>query len=148
MKKCSRTVKKTRREKMGYTRSAILMRPSRRESCLMLSRWNWIRSDHGCAFSGSRRCLILSLQTSKARTVCGVSDISFSQRWDPMNPPAPIMHIVIGFIGLPSRSTLATDAILYDDVLGMWGIWAKWVRRGCERESRDFLGFEKKRRRI
>lgn len=44
----------------GITRSDILMRPSRRESCLMLIRWNWIRSDQ-VLDSGSRRCLILSL---------------------------------------------------------------------------------------
>lgn len=36
----------------------------------------------------------------------------FSQRWEPMKPPAPIMHIVNGFIGFPSRSTLADDAIV------------------------------------
>lgn len=90
-----------------WTRSAILMRPSSRESCLMLSRWNWMRSDQGCEAAGSRRCLILSLQTSRASTLCGVSVISFSHRCEPMNPPAPIMHIVIAFIGFPSRSTLA-----------------------------------------
>lgn len=87
------------------TRSAILIRPSRRESFLILRRWNWMRPAHG-SDAGSNKCLILSLYTSTASTLCSVSDMSFSQRCEPMKPPAPIMHIVIGFIGFPSRSTL------------------------------------------
>ncbi|MFS7907056.1 hypothetical protein Hanom_Chr01g00066781 [Helianthus anomalus] len=62
--------------------------------------------------SGSRRCLILSLYTSTANTVCCVSDNNFSHKCEPMNPPAPIMHIVNGFIGFPSRSTLAVDDVM------------------------------------
>uniref|UniRef100_A0A2P2PSE4 UDP-D-apiose/UDP-D-xylose synthase 2-like n=1 Tax=Rhizophora mucronata TaxID=61149 RepID=A0A2P2PSE4_RHIMU len=78
----------------------------------MLRRWNWIRPAQGLEESPSRRCLILSLYTSRARTLCRVSAKTFSQRCDPMKPPAPIMHIVIGFIGLPSRSILTGVAIL------------------------------------
>lgn len=99
------------KEIVKITRSAILMRPSRRESCLMLSRWNWIRSAQ-VSVSGSSKCLILSLYTSRARILCGVSKRIFSQRWEPMKPPAPIMHIVFGFIGLPSRSNLTPAAAI------------------------------------
>ena len=72
---------------MELTRSDILMRPSRWESFLMLRWWNWMRSDQGWVPAGSRRCLILSLYTSRANTLCGVSAMSFSQRWEPMKPP-------------------------------------------------------------
>lgn len=41
----------------------------------------------------------------------GVSAMSFSQRWEPMNPPAPIMQIIIGLMGFPSRSSLVAIAI-------------------------------------
>jgi len=36
--------------------------------------------------------------------------MSFSQRCEPMKPPAPIMQIVSAFMGFPSRSTRAIAA--------------------------------------
>jgi len=34
---------------------------------------------------------------TKARTLGEVSDMSFSQMWEPTMPPAPIMQVVIPF---------------------------------------------------
>lgn len=101
-------IKQKNCKKSEITRSAILTRPSRRESFLILIRWNWILPFQG-KLSGSSKCRILSLYTSTASTLWGVSDMIFSQRWDPMNPPAPIMHIVIAGIGFPFRSSLTAD---------------------------------------
>ena len=82
---------------MELTKSDILMRPSRRESFLMLRRWNWMWSNQGWALAGLRRCLILSLYTSRVNTLCGVSAMSFSQRWEPMKPPNINFHKTLPF---------------------------------------------------
>lgn len=134
-----------------FTRSEDFMRPSRRESFLMLIRWKWIRPAQGRE-SGSSKCLILSLWTSTANTVCGVSDINFSHICDPMNPPAPIMHIVIGFIVFPSRSSLAVDAdisltlfdrsLLFSVGFGLVSVTVSPVRFGGNWEGRRLLNGE------
>ena len=90
------------------TKSETLMRPSRRESLLMLSLWNSMRSLQ--AWPGFNKCWILSPYTSMASTLWSVSHISLSHKWDPMNPPAPIMQILSGWIGCPSKFNLG-DAI-------------------------------------
>lgn len=87
------------------TRSEALTRVSRRESFLMFMWWNSMRWAQGRALS--RRWLILSEETSTTMALWEVSAISFSQRWDPMNPPPPIMHIDTGGIGFPSKFTRA-----------------------------------------
>lgn len=64
----------------------------------------------------------------------------FSQRCEPMKPPAPIMHIVKGFIGFPSRSTLADDAIVslslslpFSVCKILWKEYGVWKMLTCAR---------------
>ena len=80
-----------------------------------------MREDQGWPFSGSVRCRILSSYTSTASTECWVLNMSSSQRWEPMNPPAPIMQMVMGSMGRPSRSTLAAIAREGRDLEGREG---------------------------
>ena len=57
-----------------------------------------------------------------------------------MKPPAPIMQIVIGSMGLPSRSTRVDDAIF--SAFSLHGTLQEIEREWASRERERFLPME------